>query len=176
MISDKELADVEFRLEEIMDEHGLSWVRSEVDDAGSRGVVEEIDEPDLPAPGFSRFQPDIPWVSSPKRRTGSASRIVNRPRTRRERVVALIEALRRVVVDLPNAEQSTFSLLNHEGEVVSGIADATAPRVLSLQFLPDEDDPVRRETRLDVRDRRFDVARHDLEQLLNALSEEVRDR
>ncbi|GAB2845414.1 hypothetical protein [Lentzea nigeriaca] len=132
-----ELVQLEAELRGIATEAQLGWVLAQVDEMVAQGVAEDQSEEDFLSKervdSWSAFDVNAPALKSVKpgsSRTSAA--VVNRPWTVRERVLTLLEALRRVLVELPLIEQDTLSRLS----------DISTDKVASVQrvtFEPDMD-------------------------------------
>ncbi|MFI8850319.1 hypothetical protein ACIGW3_09030 [Streptomyces sp. NPDC053499] len=185
-MNQSELRRVEEQLREALQDTVLSWVLDDVDAAIAAGVPEEK---------ILRRRPqrrgDGPYAVSPEmaaaryevvdsRELGSAeyeaSRkrgtlvIASRPMTDEERVLLLLDAVKRVLVELPETERESLKTLQSETEDDTGNRSVAE----SVRFEPDESIRSRR-SRTEFRaDRVPDERRAYVRQLLAEVTEEVR--
>ncbi|MGC0211516.1 hypothetical protein [Streptomyces levis] len=137
-MTEEELRAVEQRLREISEEAGLGWVIEQVDEQIVEGIAKDDDSPSrrsynswnyrrgLDGIGY-QFEAVAGW-SAPRRTVGIPERPVG------ERVLILIDAVYRVLTELPAVEQ----------EMLKNLSPSTALRVTpaaSVSFAPDEDRP-----------------------------------
>lgn len=138
-MTEEELQAVEQRLREIARESGLGWVIDQADEWISEGITEEDDSPPrrsynswnyrggLSGGNGYEFDAVRGW-SAPRR----ALKLYDRPVS--ERVGILVDALHRVLTELPAIER----------EMVKNFAPSTELRVApvaSVSFAPDEGRP-----------------------------------
>jgi len=124
------LLRIEIRLRALLEETDLEWVLDEVDEAIAEGVPEEGILRRRPQKGRRPREQDL-WADAAEDYTILHSRqidsgeleasrksgtlvITTRPMTVRERVLLLLDAVRRVVIELPAIESETLDLLKAE--------------------------------------------------------------
>jgi hypothetical protein len=146
-----ELEETEAALREFAEEHGLSWVVAEFDEAVALGVVEVKKMRQANRKGET-FYEELPQADAGSRGRKRAEEFLSRrPMTALERVEALLSALRRVLVDLDTVAEAAVSQLNDlpeprvtdvdpsEREPVGHPDNAMSVQVISeMDFLPDE--------------------------------------
>jgi len=114
-----------------MTEAGLGWALTLGDALISQGVAEEwyVNEQIASAGYISDVQ--LTEVLDEPRRGKGFPAITSRPQTVRERVLTLLDTLRRVTIDLPAVERDTLKrLFDPSGEKQTWAH--------GIQFLPDE--------------------------------------
>ncbi|MEU0436192.1 hypothetical protein ABZ153_32070 [Streptomyces sp. NPDC006290] len=138
-MTEEELRAVEQRLREIAEASGLGWVIEQADEWIAEGIAKDDDSP--PRRSYNswnyrtglgddsgyQFEAVAGW-SAPRRTVALADRPVG------QRVVILIDAVYRVLTELPAVER----------EMLKNFSPSTALRVTpaaSVSFAPDEDRP-----------------------------------
>jgi len=181
-----ELRRVEEQLREALQDTVLSWVLDDVDAAIAAGVPEEKilrrrpqrrgDGPYAVSPALAAARYEV--VDS--RELGSAeyeaSRkrgtlvIASRPMTDEERVLLLLDAVRRVLVELPETELESLRTLRAESEEDTGSRSIAE----SVKFEPDESIRSRRSRTEFQANRVSEERRAYVGQLLADVTREVR--
>jgi hypothetical protein len=138
-LDERELADLEAAIREIIASVGLQWILNDVDTAISEGVLQE-------KPVITRHQrrqtsagyEKIDFFGPPEKEENRSHSTVstNIPYNRRQRVELLLTALKRAVSELPAIQEETVKTLNQ----VEGSDQAhAAPSVQAVRFLPEDD-------------------------------------
>jgi hypothetical protein len=147
-----ELADAKRKLRDFASANGMQWVLDELDEAISQGIPEIITLRQSTQQGRLYYE-DItkgPGTepSSARRRRRAEEFVRRRPMTDFEQANLLIQALRRVLVDLDDVANESIETLNDPAEQVnqhssdsfeSTNAHRPAPPPITLiSFAPDE--------------------------------------
>ncbi len=126
-MDEDEVRLVEGQLRELFVELNLGWALAQVDSSVAEGRVEAVHRYDTP-------QTDHAWILWDSSNSSSRGRpaVTNQPLSARDRVEYLVDALSRVLVDLPVINKHTWESLN-------GGLQGRLPMVQGLAFVPDEE-------------------------------------
>ena len=146
-----ELASVKQKLRDFASANGMQWVLDEVDEAVSLGVPEIRTLRQSSQQGRITYEditePDAGLMST-RRRRNTEDFVTRRPMTESEQVELLVQALKRVLVDLDGIAKQSIEALNDPelrdtlksptlAETVSSQMPAP-PEVSGISFAPDE--------------------------------------
>jgi hypothetical protein len=177
-MNERELVRLEQELLAMLSGTDLDWVLSSVREGIAAGRPEEVHvrrerqgEEVLPLDltDEGMYSLEEPSNTDAGRRSSKGQRLVrNVPLRPAERVILIIEALRRVIVELPAIHEAALKLLMQDDQVPAG-AEVT------LRFLPDEDDQSTPPTRLEaISSPSARESREALARILDRLESEVR--
>ncbi len=181
-MNELELRRVEQEIRDTLAGTDLEWVLDEVDAAIAAGVPEEKilrrrqnrgnDDRQSPAAEAARYETVERRMLSPEAFEASRKRgtlvIATRPMVDLERVQLLLDALRRVLVELPEIALDTLKTLRSSAEADAGFRN----EVHDVSFEPEEDGRHRRERPAVLGDRVSRERRERIRDLLaNSLSE-----
>ncbi|MFD3676105.1 hypothetical protein [Streptomyces sp. NPDC058613] len=181
-----ELRHTEQELREALQGTALAWVLDDVDAAIAAGVPEEKilrrraqrrgDDPRDASPAVAAARYEVVdrsmlgFVEFEASRKRGTLVIATRAMTDQERVQLLLDAVRRVLVELPEIELETLKLLQTEPEGDAGRRSVAE----ELSFEPDESSRSRR-SRTEIRADRIPIERRErLSRLLDEVTGEVR--
>jgi hypothetical protein len=147
----EELTNVKQKLRNFASANGMQWVLNEVDEAVSLGVPETRTLRQSSRQGRITYVditgPDVGLASTRKRRN-TEDFVTRRPMTEAEQVDLLIQALRRVLVDLDEIAKQSIEALNdpalrdplHPPTLTDSesIQMPAPPEVSGIAFAPDE--------------------------------------
>ncbi|MGW0436882.1 hypothetical protein ACWDV4_30605 [Micromonospora sp. NPDC003197] len=126
-MTEDEVRLVEGQLRELFVELNLGWALAQVDSSVAEGRVEAVHR-------YGEPQADYAWALWESNNSSSRGRpaVTNRPLSVRDRAEYLVDALSRVLVDLPVVNKHTWEYLNRglEGRL---------PMIQGLAFVPDEE-------------------------------------
>lgn len=186
-MNESELRQVEQELREALVDVGLRWVLDEIDDAIAAGVPEEKilrrrshrtgseGQPYSSAEVAEQYEVVGLVRTSGKEYEASRRRgdlvIAPRPMTLQERVRLLLDALRRILIELPEIELEITKTLRE----VSDGDEGSRTEVNEVTFEPDENSRSRRES-LSIHSSRLPRERRErVRELLNEIVSEVRN-
>jgi hypothetical protein len=184
-VDDTELLMVEYRLRAAFEGTDLEWVLDEVDTAIAEGIPEERilrrrNRKSRPRDGDVRteaaeqytilnYREIDPGELEASRKSGTLV-ITTRTMTVRERVLLLLDAVRRVIIEVPSIEAETLHLL--KAGTVSGDRWSS---VHAAVFEPDEGSRRRRDRQTRLGDRIPSQDRARISALFAVVREEVGD-
>ena len=156
----EELADTLQKLRDFASVNGMQWILDEVDEAISLGIAETRMLKQSTQGGRTTYRRD-PEISGPRggrRSKRSEEFISRRPMTTLEQAELLLQALRRVLVDLDDIAVGSIGALNdrdlhRQPDAEPGIA---VPFINGMSFAPDEGSnaPAINTDLMKIRDRR----------------------
>ncbi|MCC3314882.1 hypothetical protein [Nocardia africana] len=174
-----QLLAVETEIRSVISDSSLAWLLDDVDDAIAagipqekvlrrrRGAVQQSEDADVAL--YQVFDPEA--ISSKEYETSRKQGtlvITTRPMTDAERVEVLLEALRRVLVELPDIELETLRILQEVPRNEEG-----ARRVAeTVTFRPEDEVRPRNRTAIALR-RDHAAQRHQLSELFAQAAQEV---
>ncbi|TCC16280.1 hypothetical protein [Kribbella sindirgiensis] len=184
-MDDAELLQIEEQLRTLLEGTDLEWVLDEVDEAIAEGVPEEGILRRRPRKARPPREQDL-WSDAAEeymilnlrqiesgeleasRKSGTLV-VTTRPMTVRERVLLLLDAVRRVIVELPAIEAETLDLLQAEpGRSVDYERTVTA-----VVFEPEEGFRRRRDRQTKIAHRMTSEDRERVSALFTAIREEA---
>lgn len=145
----EQLSELEERLRSFANEHGMSWVVDELDEAISLGLFERRELRPSSSKGKTVYN-EVPKVATGTGRKRAEEFVSRRPLTPEEQVQLLLSALRRVLVDLDQVAAASVTNLNDLESVTQSVSDVEStessidkpprefPRVTEIDFAPDE--------------------------------------
>lgn len=142
-LNEKELAELEAALREILVSSGLQWILDDIDEALSSGQPVLMRRQSRRASGgevqlelIGPHEPPIPPDKElPAALRGTIS--TNIPFTRRQRVEITLSAVQRAATELPAVQEETLKIINTLNE--DSRASVNEPQVESITFLSGDD-------------------------------------
>ncbi|MGW0060577.1 hypothetical protein ACWDTT_11700 [Streptosporangium sandarakinum] len=186
-MDEDDLARVELGLRDALTGTSLEWVLDEVDAAIAAGVSEErvlrrrnqrgntADDYDLAAEVAEAARYETVYrttagsVEHETSSKGGSLVITTLPMTIRQRVELLIEALRRVLIELPEIEEEAIKMLHTAPSGERG----RRSEVTSVRFAPSQEAGRRTEREIELSPQRLTDRRETLKTLLADLASEV---
>jgi hypothetical protein len=136
MMDNAELELLERGMRALLTESGLGWVRANIEDGIAAGTRTEVSIPRRSSRGNeppSLFDEDGFQYKELSSSSGGRQLIGNVRLSQAERVTLIIQAIRRLIVELPEIHQDTMKRL----ALTDDEADMA---VAGMEFVPDEDD------------------------------------
>jgi hypothetical protein len=136
MMDDAELELLERGMRALLTESGLGWVRASIEDGIAAGTHTDVSIPRRSSRGNepqSLFDEDGFQYKELSPSSGGRQLIGNVRLSQAERVTLITQAIRRLIVELPEIHQDTMKRL-------APIDDEADTAVAGMEFVPDEDD------------------------------------
>lgn len=131
-MEDAELEELEQRMHELLTEFGLDWVRANIEEGVAvRGNIDVVPRGRKPEPE-PLFEEGVDYYAVPKPGYKGPTMVGDVPVSPSDRVDLIIEALRRLIVELPAIQEDAVGRL-----AISNDHDSVAE---DMTFLPGEDD------------------------------------